>query len=97
MVTRAKVVKVQDFSLFSAETTGIYLLKPSGYYVYCQLLCVLPVTVCTASFNITKSTFCSQGIYVVRISELCPVENSIIASYKRDNKCLLRGTNWIFI
>jgi len=29
-------VKVQDFFLFYAETTAIYLLKPSGYCVYCQ-------------------------------------------------------------
>jgi len=29
-------------------------------------------------------------------SEFCPVQHSMIGFYKRDGKCVLRRTHWVF-
>ena len=45
--------------------------------------------------------FCPHCIYVFCIhlrtnSDLCHLYNKLIGFYNRDEKCLLRGTNWVF-
>ena len=52
-------------------------------------------------FNIHDSKFCPHCIYVFCISlrtnsELCYLQHKLIGFYNRDEKCLLRGTYWVF-
>ena len=59
------------------------------------------VTICTTQFNIQISTFCPHFIYVFCIyirtnSDICPIQHLLIGFYNRDEKCLLRGTDWVF-
>jgi hypothetical protein len=35
-------------------------------------------------------------IYLRTNSDLCPIQHKLIGFYTRDEKCLLRGTDWIF-
>ena len=41
----------------------------------------------------TLHVFCS---YLRTNSEFCPIQRKLIGFYSRDEKCLLRGTNWFF-
>ena len=41
----------------------------------------------------TIYVFC---IYVGTNSDLCHLQHKLIGFYNRDEKCLLRGTNWVF-
>jgi len=46
-------------------------------------------------------TLCPHRIYVFCInlrinSDICPIQHKLIGFYNRDEKCLLRGTNWVF-
>ena len=41
----------------------------------------------------TIYVFC---IYLSTNSDLCHLYNKLICFYNRDEKCLLRGTNWVF-
>jgi hypothetical protein len=46
-------------------------------------------------------TFCLHCIYVFCIylrtnSDLCHLQHKLIGCCNRDEKCLLRGTNWVF-
>ena len=61
----------------------------------------LPVTWCTNSLTFNNCTFCPLCIYVFCIylrtnSDLCHLQHKLIGFYNRDEKCLLRGTNWVF-
>jgi len=40
-----------------------------------------------------KAMFC---IYVRTNSDLCHLQNKLIDFYNRDEKCLQRGTEWVF-
>ena len=45
--------------------------------------------------------FCPHCIYVFYIylktnTVLCNLQHKLIGFYNRDEKCLLRGTNWVF-
>jgi hypothetical protein len=59
------------------------------------------VTWCTNTLTFNNCTFCPHCIYVFCIylrtnSGLCHLHHKLIGFYNRDEKCLLRGTNWIF-
>ena len=41
----------------------------------------------------TLYLFC---IYLRTNSDLCHLHHKLIGFYNRDEKCLLRGTNWVF-
>jgi len=70
----------------------IYLLltflKPTGYVMHQQ-------------FNINNCTlgphcidvFC---IYIRTNSDLCHLQHKLFGFYNRDEKCLQRGTDWVF-
>jgi len=63
----------------------INLLKPTGYVRH--------------PFN--NWTFCPHCIYVFCIylrtnSDLCRLQHKLIGFYDRVEKCLLRGTDWVF-
>ena len=65
------------------------LLKPTGYVMHQQFniqqLYVLP----THSIYV----FC---IYLRTNSDSCHLQHKLIGFYNRDEKCFLRGTNWVF-
>jgi len=62
------------------------VLKPSGYVMHQQ---VYKCTFCPHSINV----FC---IYLKTNSDLCHLHHKLIGFYNRDEKCLLRGTDWGF-
>ena len=61
----------------------------------------LPVTWCTNSLTFNNCTLCPHCIYVLCIyvrakSNLCHLQHKLIGFYNRDEKCLQRGTDWVF-
>jgi hypothetical protein len=67
---------------------SIFLLKPVGHVMHHQ-------------FNIQQPTLCPHCIYVFCIylrtnSDLCHLQHKLIGFYNRDEKCLQRGTDWVF-
>jgi hypothetical protein len=49
----------------------------------------------------TNCTLCPNCIYVFCIylrtnSDLCQLQHELIGFYNRDEKCLQRGTDWVF-
>ena len=64
------------------------LLKPNGHVMHQQ-------------FNIQQFYILPSCIYVFCIylrtnSDLYHLHHKLIGFYNRDEKCLLRGTNWVF-
>jgi len=52
-------------------------------------------------FKFNNSTLCPRCIYVFCIylrtnSELCHLQRKMIGFYNPDEKCLQRGTDWVF-
>ena len=72
----------------STKQKSIFL-NPTGHVMHQQFniqqLYVLP-TDCVY-------VFC---IYLRTDSDLCHLQHKLIGFYNRDEKCLLRGTNWVF-
>jgi len=73
------------------------------YSVYIVVLTFesLLVTSCTNSLTSNNCTLCPHCIYVFCIymrtnSDLCHLQHKLIGFYNRDEKCLLRGTDWVF-
>ena len=64
------------------------LLKPTGHVMHQQFniqqLYVLPTRI---------YMFC---IYLRTNSYLCHLQHKLVGFYNRDEKCLLRGMNWVF-
>ena len=72
------------------STVNVNLLKPTDYVKHRQ----------DWSFN--NCMLCPHCIYVFCIylrtnSDLCHLQHKLIGFYNRDEKCLLRGTDWVFI
>ena len=72
-------------------------------YIIMLLLNFLKPTVyaCTNSLTFNNCRFCPHCIYMFCIylrtnSDLCHLQHQLIGFYNRDEKCLLRGTNWAF-
>ena len=59
------------------------------------------VTWCTTSLTFNNCTLCPHYICVFCIylrtnSDLCHLQHKLIGFYNRDEKCLQRGTDWVF-
>ena len=59
------------------------------------------VAICTASITFNNCTLCPHCIYVFCIYlrtniDLCHLQHKMIGFYNRDEKCLQRGTDWVF-
>ena len=68
---------------------NINLLKPTGHVMHQQFNIqqfYVPPTLCI-------HVFC---IYLRTNSDLCFLQHKLICFYNREEKCLLRGTNWVF-
>jgi len=63
------------------------LLKPTGYVMHHQ-------------FNIQQlyalPTLYLCVLYLSENSDLCHLQHKLIGFYNRDEKCLQRGTDWVF-
>ena len=66
----------------------INLSNPTGYVMHQQFnvqqLYILP-TLYLCVFNYLRTN-----------SDLCHLQHKLIGFYNQDQKCLLRGTNWVF-
>ena len=83
-----KAFRVLHYSVRDCPVGLLHLLQPTGYVKYQQ-------------FNTQQFTFCLHCTYVFCIylrtnSDLCHLQDKLIGFYNRDEKCLLRGTNWVF-
>jgi len=47
-------------------------------------------------FEINQGRSYVFRIYLRANSELCHLQHKLIGFYNRDEKCLLRGTDWVF-
>jgi hypothetical protein len=61
----------------------------------------LMVTSSTNSLSFNNCTLCQHCIYVFCIYlrtniDLCHLQHKLIGFYNRDEKCLQRGTDWVF-
>jgi len=61
----------------------------------------LPVTWYTSSLTFNNCTLCPHCIYVFCVylrtnSDLCHLQHKLTGFYNRDEKCLQRGTGWVF-
>ena len=67
---------------------SINLLKPTGHVMHHQ-------------FNI-QQLYALPTLYLLRVfylsenSDLCHLQRKLIGFYNRDEKCLQRGTDWVF-
>ena len=62
---------------------------------------ILLATWCTNSLTFNNRTLCPLRIYVFCVylrknSDLCHLQHKLIDFYNRDERCLLRGTKWVF-
>ena len=90
--------KVWDLDIYLYTRVYIYLFS---YFLLTGAFIYLLVTWCTNSLTFNNCTFCPHWIYVFciylrRNSDLCHLQHTLIGFYNRDEKCLLRGTNWVF-
>ena len=72
----------------------------NGRFSRFNLLSLL-VTWCTTSLTFNNCTLCPHCIYVFCFylrtnSDLCHLQHKLIGFYNRDEKCLQRGTDWVF-
>ena len=56
---------------------------------------------CTSSLTFNNCTLCPNCIYVFCVylrtnCDLCHLQHKLIGFYSRDEKCLQRGTDWVF-
>jgi hypothetical protein len=50
---------------------------------------------CTNRFNI-QQLYALYAIYLRTNSDLCHLQHKLIGFHNRDDKCLQRGTDWVF-
>ena len=85
---------------------AIYSYPITAYWALCKraktlIFYRLLVTWCTTSLTFNNCTLCPHCIYVFCIylrtnSDLCHLHHKLIGFYNRDEKCLQRGTDWVF-
>ena len=66
----------------TSSSNSFNLLKPTGHVMHQQ-------------FNIQQYIYVFY-IYLRTNSDLCHLQYKLIGFYNRDEKCLLRGMNWVF-
>ena len=81
-------VTLQLYATYAYAGPRINLLKPTGHVMHQQLniqqLYALPTP---------YLVFC---IYLRTNSDLCHLQHKLIGFYNREEKCLQRGTDWVF-
>ena len=99
----APAVKRPTIPRSSSIQPSLYIDRVNGYFQQRPHLTfyILPVTWCTNTLAFNNCTFCPHCIYVFCIylrtnSDLRHLQHKLFGFYNRDEKCLLRGTNWVF-
>ena len=78
------------------------LLKPTDHVMHKQFNLLKPAGhVMHQQFNIQQlyalpTLYLCVRIYLKTNSDLCHLQHKLIGFYKRDEKCLLLGTDWVF-
>jgi len=81
---------------------GILLLIGFQFRInYIQLFKASLLRDAPAGLTFNNCTLCPHGICVLCIylrtnSDLCHLQHKLIGFYNRDEKCLQRGTDWVF-
>jgi len=86
-----------NWLVFITEMKSVYSAVRTGSLTVQSLL----VTWCTTSLTFNNCMLCPHCIYVFCIylgtnSNFCHLQHKLIGFYNRDEKCLLRGTDWVF-
>ena len=101
------VPDINFFFTFHFVDCLIYTLRVSSVF-YCVYSAVrtgsLNKAVCASSLKglyCKNCTLCPHCIYVFCVylrtnSDLCHLQHKLIGFYNRDEKCLQRGTDWVF-
>jgi len=87
--------------------TAAFIRFPTSLTNFCKIKLnfkSLPVTWCTNSLTFNNCMLCFRGliciymfcIYLRTKSDLCHLQHKLIGFYNRDEKCLQRGTDWVF-
>ena len=79
--------------VFKTEKTDFLTQAILTFKVYCLRT--------KTGLTLMNYTFCLHSIYVFCIylrtsSDLCHLQHKLIGFYNRDEKCLQRGTDWVF-
>ena len=77
--------------VFTWEQTATCATYSVNWLVFITEMKSVYCAVRTGSLN--KAVCC---IYLRTNSDWCHLQNKLIGFYNRDEKCLLRGTNWVF-
>jgi len=91
----ATTVMVQEIEHFYCTCPSCYIVL--GYLTIYSLL----LTWCTNSLTFNNCALCPHCIYGFCIylrtnRDLCHLQPKLIGFYNRDEKCLQRGTDWVF-
>jgi len=81
--------KTSGYKEGSKHISSVNLLEPTGHVMHQQVYTfnnLLPFPHCIY-------VFC---IYLRTNSNFCPIQHNLIGFYNRDEKCLQRGTDWVF-
>ena len=87
---------------FTVLNVSYVLCYGIPYYMHLTFQSLgLFITWCTNSLTFNNCTLCPHCIYVFCIylrtnSDLCHLQHKLIGFYNRDEKCLQRGTDWVF-
>ena len=96
-----------SFKISNNSSDGIFLFLfrhyswgsniPHDQLTFSSLL----VSIRTTSIALTNSTFCPHSIYMFWVdlrtnNYFCHLHHKMIGFYNRDERGLLRGTNWVF-
>jgi len=91
------------FCIYLRTNSDLCHLQPKLFGFYNRDLTIYSpvVTICTTSLTFTNCTLCPHCIYVFCIylrtnSDLCHLQHKLIGFYNPDEKCLQRGTDWVF-
>jgi len=80
-----------NWLVFITEMESVYCAVRTGS---------LNKAVCSLSFKVNNCIFCLRVyafcIYLRTNSDLCHLQNKLIGFYNPDEKCLQRGTDWVF-
>ena len=87
-------------SIISHKFKTVHLSFNYIRYIIFNFLNLL-VTWCTNSLTFNNCTLCPHCIYVLCIylrtnNDLYHLQHKLIGFYNRDEKCLQRGTDWVF-
>ena len=89
------------YHIFHVSGLRVKLLNRTAWFETSFNFQSLLVTWCTNSLTFKDCTLCPHCIYVFCIfrrtnSDLCHLQHKLIAFYNPDEKCLQRGTDWVF-